>query len=360
MKKLQRRPKRFKGLSIGLDLHKRFIQYSVMDRRGNESANGRIDANKEELLKFIGRWQREGAIQAAFEACGSFIWVFDVLSKTLGREHVHVGQPSKIAVIGNSQEKRDASDAWWLAYLMYEGTLPEAFVAEGELRELRLAGRELRSYTEMRSDLARRMRSHLTQEGLNLPKGWHTSKRKRAVALEALKQVAGVRAEALRDLYKQIEQFSELISYWRKRQHQLSNGFPDIEVIKAQMPGIKEVNSGLIYGELGDPRRFHSAKAYAKATGLIPGLRETGGKKQRLPITRAGSKHARWAFTRAVIACLRCKKGVGLEIKKWVENQSKRKSKCTVVVAAARKMAEGLWRLLAWGEAFDLRRAFPS
>ena len=233
-------------------------------------------------------------------------------------------------------------------------------MSEGTLRELKLTGRELRSYTEMRSDLARRVRSHLAQEGLTLPKGWHTSKRKRTTVVEALSQVTGVRGEALQELYAQIEKLSESICRWRKRQDQLSKEFPAIEMMKEEMPGIKEVTAGLIYGELGDPTRFHSAKAYAKATGLIPGLRESGGKKQRSPITRAGSKHARWAFTRAVIACLRCKRGVGLHVRQWVENQSKRKAKCTVVVAAARKLAEGVWRLLAWGEAFELRRAFPT
>jgi transposase len=360
MKKLQRRAKRFKGFTIGLDLHQKFIQFSVFDRRGNEAAAGRIAPDRTEVLKLIERWEKSGQVQVVFEACGCFVWVFDLLAKKLGRDQVHVAQPLKIAVIAKSQEKTDASDAWWLAYLLYEGRLPEAYVSEGTLRELKLTGRELRSYTEMRSDLARRVRSHLAQEGLTLPKGWHTSKRKREVVVEALKQVAGVRGEALQELYTQVEKLTEIICRWRKRLDQLSAGFPAIEVIKEEMPGIKDVTAGLIYGELGDPTRYYSAKAYAKATGLIPGLRETGGKRQRCPITRAGSRHARWAFTRAVIACLRCKRGVGLQVRQWVENQCKRKAKCTVVVAAARKLAEGVWRLLAWGEAFDLRRAFPT
>src|SRR5437868_569218 len=94
MKKLQRRAKRFKGFTIGLDLHKSFIQYSVLDRRGNEVAGGRIASERVEVLKLIERCEKSGAVQVVFEACGCFIWVFDLLAKKLGRERVHVAQPS--------------------------------------------------------------------------------------------------------------------------------------------------------------------------------------------------------------------------------------------------------------------------
>jgi hypothetical protein len=78
-------------------------------------------------------------------------------------------------------------------------------------------------------------------------------------------------------------------------------------------------------------------------------------------ITRHGSRLGRWALTRSVLACMRCKKGPGVQVKAWVLKQvSRQKAKRKVIVAAARKMAEGVWRLFAWGEAFDLRRAFPT
>jgi len=68
-----------------------------------------------------------------------------------------------------------------------------------------------------------------------------------------------------------------------------------------EMPGMKSIVAGLVYGELGSPKRFHSEKAYAKATGLIPGYRKTGGKTQVIQMTREGSRLLRWGFTRAVL-----------------------------------------------------------
>lgn len=362
MKKLLRRAKRFKGYTIGLDLHKRWIWYTVMDQRGNEVAAAKIEASREAILALFGVWRKKGAVQVAFEASGCFVWVFDMLAQELGRECVHVAQAAKIAAIANSREKNDANDAWWLAYLLWDGRLPEAFVAEGALRELRIAGRELRSYTDLRSDLVRRVRSHLAQEGVSLPKGWHTSKLKRVAARAAMQKIAGLRGVALQELYEQVMQLSAVMERWRKHVTTLCGDFPAIKTIQAEIPGMKDITAGLVYGELGDPARYRSQKAYAKATGLTPGSRISGGKQQQQTISRAGSRHARWALTRAVIACLRCKRRtVGVQVRTWVERQcARQKCKRKVIVAAARKLAEGVWRLLAWGEGFDLKRAFPA
>jgi transposase len=361
MKTLQRRGKRFNGFTIGLDLHQSFIQFVVLDKKGNDAAGGRIGFKKSALEKLLAEWKKRGDVQVAFEACGCFVWVFDLAVKLLGRERVHAAHAAKIAMIANSLEKNDHNDAWWLAYLLYETRLPEAFVAEGDLLELRIAGRELRFYTDLRSDLIRRVRSSLAQLGEKLSKGWHTSKRKRAVVKALIDTVAGLRGEALRELYAEIESLSAQISKWRKHVARLCLAFPEVRAIMQEMPGMKTVVAGTIYGELGSPARFYAAKAYAKATGGTPGCRESGGKSQALGITRQGSRLARWAYTRAVLACMRCKKGPGLYVKRWVLKQvARQKAKCKMIVAAGRKLAEGVWRLIAWGEAFDLKRAFPA
>ena len=61
-----------------------------------------------------------------------------------------------------------------------------------------------------------------------------------------------------------------------------------------------------------------------------------------------------------MIGCLRSKKDPwGVQIRKWIELRAQYKPKRKLIVAAARKLAEGVWRLFALGEVFDLARAFP-
>lgn len=359
MKQLTRKGKPFKGLTVGLDLHKKFIEYSVLDKHGENLEGGKIGSTREALRALIAKLQKHGAVQVSLEACGCFIWVYDLLAEVLEKSAVHVAQAARIRVIADSMEKNDANDAWWLAYLLYERRLPEAFVAEGALRDLRIASRELRSYTDLRSDLLRRFKSHLAQEGRNVPKNWHASKVGRMRAKEVVAQVKDERAKALRALLKQIGVLGRQVRFWRARVVELSRALPAVKALIDNLPGFGEVVAGSVVAELGEPARYYSQKAYAKATGLTPGYRETGGKSMPVKITRQGSRHARWAFTRAVLACMRCKRGVGVQIKEWVRRRTQYKPKRKIIVAAARKLAEGVWRLFALGEVFDLGRAFP-
>lgn len=358
MRKLIRAKVRFKGLSVGLDVHKKFIQFSVMDRKGNEIEHGQIRSTAEELKKLAERLKAKDRVQFSLEACGCFIWIFDHLAEQIGKQFVHVAHPAKLAAV-KSREKNDSNDAWWLAYQLYEGTLPEAMVAEGALRELRIATRELRWYTNTRSDAMRRIRSHLALMGKSIPGDFLSSQCKRQTTREVIKEVQGNRGLALKRLWKTVCQASRVIAEWKAQVVELVKDLSEVKLMKKEVPGFGTTVSSTVFAELGSPQRFRSAKAYAKSTGLTSGYRDTGGKTTKIEMTREGSPHARWALTRAIIGCMRCKKGPGAQVRAWVEERSQHRVKKKVIVAAARKLAEGVWRLFAMGEAFDLTRAFP-
>lgn len=124
MKKLRRRDQRFEGISVGLDLHQQYTQVSVLDEAGEEQLSDRIASRPEAVTALLDRLTARGvAVQVALEASGCFLWAFDLLVARLGRERVHVAAPSKVRAIADSQEKNDANDAWWLAWLVREGWL---------------------------------------------------------------------------------------------------------------------------------------------------------------------------------------------------------------------------------------------
>jgi len=361
MKKLQRRRDRFKGNSVGLDLHKKMIQFSVIDQLGDEVENDQIASSRQELTALMDRLLKAGPVQVALEASGCFIWAYDLLVSKLGKGQVHVAAPSKVKVIAESGDKTDATDAWWLGYLLFEGRLPESFVAEGDLRELRIACREYRSVVGVRGDLIRRMRSHLLQLGRGVGKSDFKSLagRKRIDALVTEVEASeGLRGEAIARLWKRFGGASAEVEHWSGRVSELSKKFDEVKLLDEELAGVGGQIAAVVWSELGDPRRYRSAKAFAKATGLTPGYRESGGRRSGKKITREGSAHVRWALTRAVLACTRCKKGDGLVVKTWLKKMQKRKSKKAAIVAAARKLGEGIWRLFALGEAFDLTLPF--
>jgi transposase len=359
VKKLMRCVVKFKGISVGLDIHISFIQWLALDEHGNEVGGGRFSSTLKEFEKWMRQWLGK-KVQFAIEASGSVYWVYDLLSEKFGEQSVCPVQPAKMRVIANSQEKNDENDAWWLAYLLHEGRAPRAFLPRGVLRELRIASRELRYCTDRRSDAIRRIRSHLQQLGLKLSKSFLSSRKKRDEARAILKTVQGERGQAVLRMWREAMQKSREIKALRERLDKLGAKLPEVKTIAEEMPGLGNLLSATLVAELGDPRRFRNAKAYAKATGLTPGYRISGGKKAGgTTMSRQGSRYARWALTRAVISCMRCKKGDGAALKAWFEIRAKYKVKKKVIVEAAKKLAEGVWRLFNFGEVFELRKAFP-
>ena len=362
MKRLSRRRPRFKGLAVGLDLHQKQTVYQAIDSHGEDAASGRIASQPQELEKLVDQLSQSGQpVSVSLEASGCFLWAYDLLVSKLGRDAVHVAAPSKVRVIADSGEKTDANDAWWLAYLLHDGRLPEAYVAEGDLRELRIATRELRSSTDERSDLMRRMRSHLAQLGLKLNKNAWSSlcgRQKTEQVAQQCRDRGEQRGVAIWRLWQRIQAMDAEVGHWREEVQRLSSRFKEVKLLDQELPGVGPVIAAAVWSELGDPRRYRSAKAFAKATGLTPGYRESAGRRSGKSITREGSAVVRWALTRAVIACSRSRRGAGVAVRQWCERMQRRKRKKMVKVAAARKLAEAVWRLFALGEAFDVARAF--
>ncbi len=67
----------------------------------------------------------------------------------------------------------------------------------------------------------------------------------------------------------------------------------------------------------------------------------------------------RWALTQAAMGCLRSKSGPGLAAGNWIRAKERRMGcKGKARVAGARKLAESIWRLFHWGEAFDASKPF--
>ena len=118
---------------IGLDVHQAVIVGCRLDRRGNKVGEPRFGGGRQELLKFLDEEVGRRRPHFALEACGGFLWIYDLLAKRYGKERVHVAQPRRIQMIADSTSKNDRNDAFGLAYLTFEGRLPEAHVPRADL-----------------------------------------------------------------------------------------------------------------------------------------------------------------------------------------------------------------------------------
>jgi transposase len=73
----------------------------------------------------------------------------------------------------------------------------------------------------------------------------------------------------------------------------------------ATIPGVGPVTVDVVVSELGDVKRFHSVKAVCAYAGLVPAVRQSGGKGKDLGITKTGSPLLRWALVEAAWRVIR-------------------------------------------------------
>ncbi len=360
MRKMSRVVEKVNGHVAGLDVHKNQITYCVLDRKGCEVAAGQFLATRERLGGFLAEYVGRKTFHFALEASGYSLWVYDLLCASHGQEKVHVAHAAHVRLITHSTKKNDDNDAYWLAYLTHEGRLPEAALPEGSLRELRLATRFRIRAVRRRTSLIVQIRSQLSQVGMQVRKGLDSIEgRERVDAILLDGDLTATRAECIRDSLAQMDEQDRLIAKWARRVKELAASLPAIATLQHEMPGFGPTLAPAIYAETGDPRRFASAKQLGGYTGLVPRDRSSGGKTRHGRMTKAGSPFLRWALVQAVIACQRAKRGPALAIGNWVRRmQARTGDKKRAQCAAARKLAEAMWRLFEYGERFDVARAF--
>jgi transposase len=348
---------------VGLDVHKNVTFFCHMDAEGAVVHSGYIKTEEEEVLRTIGMVTQGRPVHVALEASGGMFWLYDVLVEVYGASRVHVAHPRHVRAIANSRQKNDRNDACWLAYLTFEGRLPEAWIPTGVHRELRTAVRSRIEAVRMRTRTVVQIRSHLRQLGMILPgrrfDGEESLERVRAKA--AVTQ--GTIGTALRLALGRYDALQQEIRQWDTVIKEMTKEMPEHAEIKRKIPGVGDGLAAVIVAESGPMQRFRSPHAYARYTGLTPSDRSTGGRTIHGAITREGSKYLRWALGQAVMGCLRNRKEItpARAVARWVERKERRTgSRAKVRVAAARKLATAIWWLFHRPESFDAFKPFGA
>ena len=83
---------------------------------------------------------------------------------------VHLAHPALVKPFAKKHVKTDKVDSKVLAQLLRMNYLPESYVPEGEIRDLRTIVRHRASLVRLRTSIKNRVHALLTREGIELPK----------------------------------------------------------------------------------------------------------------------------------------------------------------------------------------------
>ncbi|HET7667900.1 MAG TPA: IS110 family transposase [Mycobacterium sp.] len=326
---------------VGVDLHLRRSVIAIIDEHGVESGWVRIDNDPKALVAECRRAGRGAPV--AIEATYGWYWAVDTLSAA-GFE-VHLAHPYGMRAKRRKRVKTDARDAYELAHLLRLGSLPEAYIAPPELRELRELVRHRRQLVKASTATKAGVRALLAKHNIRLAAADLDSD----LASDLLNDLAlpgtyAVRLAAQRRLLMLLADEVAAVDIELDQRLKHHPGYRKLLTVK----GIGPVLAAVFIAEIGDISRFPNAAALCCWAGLTPRHHESDTTVRRGHVSKQGSKLVRWAAVEAI------QRGPEPAIKAVRESILARRGKTArnvAKVAAARKMLEAIYYLLRDGEA---------
>ncbi len=248
----------------------------------------------------------------------------------LGLE-LHLVHPKKTRAIASARIKHDKLDSRILAELLRTGFLAEAWIAPRPVRELRQLLRFRTRTVQCATRAKNGVHGVLGRQGLDSPESPLFGPKGRAF-LKELKLRELDRWEVddqMARLDLLVVQIKELDQEIRERV-KASTAAQALE----QIPGIGPFIALLLVAEIGDVKRFPTAKHVASYTGLAPSLYASGERRWTGEITKQGSGLLRWALVQAAHTAARSPRFAEFYLR-----QRERHGVRKAIVALARKLA---------------------
>jgi transposase len=336
---------------VGIDLHLYRSVIGRIDELGNELGWVRIENDPKALVAECRKAGRGAPV--VIEATYGWYWAVDALLAA-GFE-VHLAHPLGLKALRKRKRvKTDPRDAYELANLLRLGSLPEAYIAPPDLRELRELVRHRRQLVKLSTSVKAGMRALLAKHNIRLSATQLNSDTATGL-LDAL-VLPGTYAQRLASQRRLMLVLADEIAsvevelHGRLRHHP---GYGNLLKVK----GIGPTLAAVFVAEIGEVTRFPTAGALCCWAGLTPRHYESDKTVHRGHISKEGDALIRWAAVEAIQrqtepAVKAVKDGIIARRGKNVRNIAK--------VAAARKMLEVVYYVLRDGRARCLATAAPA
>ena len=340
--------------SIGIDYHKRYSVYCVVDAEGEIRARGRVDhARPSQFAALVKKWP--GRI--AFEATMNWHWLYELLEPELPAKNIVMANPWKTRIMADAESsKTDKVDAHFLAQLLRVKMLPRVHIPSKETRERKEVLRQRCFFVRQRTMMRNRIHRLLGgQHGLQLPQCSDLFGKKGLSFLENLKLTAPAglllkqQLEMLRTVQVRIKEdeaaLEEMIDASAAYNHLLS------------LPGMGPILAAMAASEIDDVKRFKSSTKFCGYAGLCPRTISSGGKTYQGRLLRQCNKWLRWSFVEASWTAISCSSYFA---DYYNARRALGKKPNTAIVATARLMATIAWRLLTENRDFDTNPPAPK
>jgi transposase len=337
---------------VGLDIHKRTINYCVKDQLGEIVREGRIGASRPELEQ----WGRElpNNWVGAMEATLFTGWIYDQL--TGQGAQVKVADPSMLKAITSSKKKNDRIDARKIADLLRCNLLPECYMAPPQIRELRRILRYRNLLVRQCVQMKNRIAGFLMETGTT-----YDSRRLhgRKYFQQMLKDLEGAVPESVNQMLGLSRSTVELL---RKMERQLIQGLIAQPLLEervqrlSSIPGIGVVTALSWALEVGEAQRFASVRQAISYCGLCSAQICSADKNYRNPISKKRNRHLQHVLVEAAKLAPRWNAQLAAVHNQALQHGNRNRA----TLAVARKLVAYLLAVDRSGKPFQMRAAIRS
>lgn len=336
-------------LYLGMDLHKNSSTFCAKDYDGNQYDLSKVVTNPCEIKKYVKKFTDSGKeLTLAVEPVSQWYYYADLL-QSLGVD-VHLANPLKVKAIASARVKTDKIDAGVLSDLLRTNLLPEAYFSKPNVRLWKEMVRFRASLINLRTQTKNKIFAVISKNGLSCPFNQLFGKAGRSwLKSLCLPSQFQTSLEKYLDL---VEYLDKLVAEADKKIEE-TVGENEQARLLTTIPAISYVSALTIIAEIGDIKRFASAKQLMGYAGLVPSTYSSGDTVRHGKITKQGSRWLRWIMIETAQRQQLCKKTPGFA---WYYLKIKqRKGSKTATVATARKLLAVVWRILQDNRPFESR-----
>jgi transposase len=335
---------------VGVDLHKQTIALCVMEvveGKRTVTATKRFRCRDTEGIR--GFFEKLGTFQVVVEATANYEW-FLLLIEDLAQRCV-LAHPKKLRIIAESTRKSDKIDARVLAEFLAIDMIPEAYRPSPRIQQYRVLVRHRRWLQGRITSVKCKLRNKAAYYNADIA-DLFTKKGQKHLAEIAMSASDRFECINLRELWQwcdsRLEEVDKELAKFRQSAPLAER---EARAVLSTIAWVGPVTIDIVLSELGDWRRFRSAKRAVSFAGLDPGSRESAGKAQQLKISKEGSRLLRWAMVetawRLVNTCQRWRN----IFERLVKNTG---SKKRAIVGVARRILCVIFAMLRDGRAYDM------
>lgn len=327
---------------IGIDLHKKFSQVTVLGENGEVKKRLKVDNCEEDLNRHFNNFDEPS--KAVIEATFSWGWLADYLQSR--KIKVVLAHPQKVKAIANSQIKTDKVDSLILAKLLRADMIPTAYFCPKPLREIKEVLRSRASLVGLKTQVKNKIHSLLHKYNIRESEEFSDLFGKKGKEFLRSLKLGEYTTSVLKRYLETLEFLEEEI---KKTSVDLKQVFEKDKVAQflERLPGIGFYTALILSKEIGDINRFYSAKHLCSYAGLVPSTYQSGEHTRHGKI-KQGNKYIRWVLIEAVPKAISKDKVLKAFYQKIKAKKGHNKAK----VATARKMLGQIWYLLKTKQLF--------